>query len=80
MPLQKVACRSLAEASAAFKENLAALIHLKFVDIALQIVSRQHIKMLVWERGAGRTLACGTGACAAVVAGVLEGKIDRDCR
>jgi diaminopimelate epimerase len=36
--------------------------------------------MAVWERGAGRTLACGTGACALVVAGVLEGKVDRICR
>ncbi len=36
--------------------------------------------MVVWERGAGRTLACGTGACATVVAGVLEGRVDRICR
>lgn len=36
--------------------------------------------MVVWERGAGRTLACGTGACATVVAGVLEGETDRNCR
>ena len=36
--------------------------------------------MAVWERGAGRTLACGTGACALVVAGVLEGRINRSCR
>jgi diaminopimelate epimerase len=36
--------------------------------------------MVVWERGAGRTLACGTGACATVVAGVLEGHVDRSCR
>lgn len=34
----------------------------------------------MWERGAGPTLACGTGACAIVVAGVLEGKIDRQCK
>lgn len=44
------------------------------------IVNRSHVKMVVWERGAGRTLACGTGACATVVAGVLEGRIDRKCR
>ena len=36
--------------------------------------------MAVWERGAGQTLACGTGACATVVAGVLEGRIERHCR
>jgi diaminopimelate epimerase len=36
--------------------------------------------MLVWERGAGPTLACGTGASAVVVAGVLTGRTDRLCR
>ena len=36
--------------------------------------------MAVWERGAGQTLACGTGACATVVAGVLEGRTERKCR
>ncbi len=36
----------------------------------MQIISRDHIKLRVYERGAGETLACGTGACAAVVAGV----------
>jgi diaminopimelate epimerase len=39
-----------------------------------QVVSRSYVKMRVWERGAGITLACGTGACATVVAGVLEGR------
>jgi diaminopimelate epimerase len=37
------------------------------------------LKMRVWERGAGITLACGTGACASVVAGVLTGRCDRSC-
>ena len=46
----------------------------------VEVLSRSHVKMSVWERGAGRTLACGTGACALVVAGVLEDKIDRSCR
>lgn len=46
----------------------------------VEVVSRQHVRMVVWERGAGRTLACGTGACALVVAGVLEGKVDRNCQ
>jgi len=40
-------------------------------------VSRSHLKMRVWERGSGETLACGTGACAALVAGVLTGRADR---
>ncbi len=35
--------------------------------------------MKVWERGAGPTLACGTGACAVVVAGVLTGRTERQC-
>ena len=45
----------------------------------VQVVDRQRVKMRVWERGAGCTLACGTGACATVVAGVIEGHIDRKC-
>jgi len=40
-------------------------------------VDRQHLKMRVWERGSGITLACGTGACAVAVAGVLNGLTDR---
>ena len=45
----------------------------------VQVVDRGRVKMRVWERGAGCTLACGTGACATVVAGVIEGHIDRKC-
>lgn len=63
-----------------FDIALCLTLNMKTRDVAVQIISREHVKMLVWERGAGRTLACGTGACAAVVAGVLEGKIDRNCR
>ena len=43
----------------------------------MQVVRRDYLKMRVWERGAGITLACGTGACASLVAGVLTGKCDR---
>jgi diaminopimelate epimerase len=43
----------------------------------IQVVSRNYVKMRVWERGAGITLACGTGACASLVAAVLTGKCDR---
>ena len=46
----------------------------------MQIVSRDHIKLRVYERGAGETLACGTGACAAVVAGVQRGLLDCQVR
>ena len=42
----------------------------------MQVVSRTHIKLRVFERGAGETLACGTGACAAVVAGIRQGLLD----
>lgn len=45
----------------------------------IQVVRPDYLKMRVWERGAGATLACGTGACATVVAGVLTGKSDRKC-
>lgn len=43
----------------------------------ISIGSPQKIIMRVWERGVGRTQACGSGACAAVVAGILWGKLDR---
>jgi diaminopimelate epimerase len=46
----------------------------------MQIVNRQHIKLRVFERGAGETLACGTGACAAVVAGIRRGLLDSPVR
>lgn len=42
----------------------------------MQVISRQQIKLRVFERGVGETLACGTGACAAVVAGVRLGLLD----
>lgn len=41
----------------------------------MQIVDRHSIRLRVYERGAGETLACGTGACAAVVAGILRGRL-----
>jgi diaminopimelate epimerase len=45
----------------------------------VQVIRPDYLRMRVWERGAGITLACGTGACATVVAGVLTGKSDRYC-
>ena len=43
----------------------------------MQVLSRSHIRLRVYERGAGETLACGTGACAAVVAGIRLGWLAR---
>lgn len=42
----------------------------------MQVVDRSHIRLRVFERGAGETLACGTGACAAVVSGIRRGLLD----
>ena len=44
----------------------------------MQILSRHHIKLRVFERGVGETRACGSGACAAVVAGRLQGLLDEN--
>lgn len=46
----------------------------------VQIIDRTTIKMRVWERGSQETLACGTGACAAVVAGVLNNLLDEEVK
>ena len=42
----------------------------------MQVLDRSHIKLRVYERGSGETLSCGTGACAAVVAGIQRGLLD----
>lgn len=64
-------------------ERLGALIevHERFPNRVnagfMQIESRSEIKLRVFERGVGETMACGTGACAAVVVGVAQGLLDR---
>ena len=44
----------------------------------MQVLSRNHIRLRVFERGVGETLACGTGACAAVVSGIRRGLLDHE--
>ncbi|HUX81570.1 MAG TPA: diaminopimelate epimerase [Halothiobacillus sp.] len=46
----------------------------------MQVINRQSIRLRVFERGAGETLACGTGACAAVVSGIRRGMLDSPCQ
>ncbi len=46
----------------------------------MQVLDRRRIALRVWERGAGETLSCGTGACAAVVSGILRGLLDSPVR
>jgi len=43
----------------------------------IEVLSKDRVKMRVWERGSGETMACGTGACASVVAAVLNGHTNR---
>ena len=67
----------LVELGPAFESHAAfpARANIEFV----QVLSRTHLKMKVWERGAGPTLACGTGACAIAVAAALEGRAECPC-
>lgn len=46
----------------------------------MQVVDRRHVRLRVFERGVGETLACGTGACAAAVAGIRRGLLDSPVR
>lgn len=55
-------------------ENFPNRTNVEFIDI----INSKQINMRVWERGVGETLACGTGACASVVASVLNGYTERE--
>ena len=46
----------------------------------VQVINRKHLRMRVWERGAGITLACGTGACATLTAAVLNNLSERKAK
>ncbi|TAK88394.1 MAG: diaminopimelate epimerase [Betaproteobacteria bacterium] len=46
----------------------------------MQVLDRHRIALRVWERGAGETLSCGTGACAAAVSGIVRGLLDSPVR
>ncbi|EOX3900117.1 diaminopimelate epimerase [Vibrio alginolyticus] len=46
----------------------------------MQVMSRDHIRLRVYERGAGETQACGSGACAAVAVGILQGLLDENVK
>ena len=46
----------------------------------MEILSRESVNLRVWERGAGETLSCGTGACASVVFGIKVGLLDSPCK
>ena len=46
----------------------------------MQVITRKHIRLRVFERGAGETAACGSGACAAVAVGQIQGTLDKDVR
>ena len=58
-------------------ENYISLFPKKTNVEFVRVIDRSNLSMRVWERGAGETLACGTGACAVVVASALNGFVDR---
>ena len=75
VPLQGIAELDLPRIGPAFEHH--ALFPRRVNTEFIEVVSRKHIRMRVWERGSGETLACGTGACATLVACALNNWTDR---
>ena len=71
-----LACVVFSKFSRIRQDSFQKLDRNNFDSLIQNRVDPGHVKMRVWERGAGETLACGTGACAVLVAGVLCGLID----
>ncbi len=69
----------VAETGSAIENNLSLFPEKCNVEF-VRIINRKLIEMRVWERGSGETLACGTGACAALVAAVSNGLCDRSAK
>ena len=74
MLVDDVATASVAEIGQAFQET--PLFPQQVNAGFMQIIDRNQVRLRVYERGAGETMACGTGACAAIVAGRLQGLLD----
>ena len=73
---QNIECLNVAAVGKAIQQHAAFP---KQVNVGfMQIIDRHHIKLRVFERGAGETQACGSGACAAIAAGIILGELDKD--
>lgn len=74
--VENVASLNLEEIGPKFEnhEKFPRRVNTEFIEL----VDREHMKMRVWERGSGETLACGTGACASAVAAILNGHVERE--
>ena len=76
VPVENVAALDLAAIGPLFENH--ALFPRRINTEFVQVLSRSEVRMRVWERGSGETLACGTGACATAVACALNGLTDRN--
>lgn len=70
--VDNVAGSDIAAIGQLVEKSVEGGVNVEFVEI----INRKELKMRVWERGSGETMACGTGACAAVVAAIHEGYTD----